>query len=117
MRPYTSLAQKSNVCVEAFKTEDIYVPPSRGTNAGDHLEPISTRDATKRTTEILYVDYKKKANLPAIAKKTGKRLSLIEQSNLLQLLTKNEELFDGTLGGFDTDLAKVDLQIGAKAYP
>ena len=49
MRPYTSLAQKSNMRVEAFQTEDVYVPPSTGTFARDHLEPSSTRDATKRT--------------------------------------------------------------------
>ena len=31
-------------------------------------------------------------------------------------LTKYEELFDGTLGDFDTDPVKFNLQLGAKPY-
>ena len=45
----------------------MYVPPSRGTFARDHLEPISSWDATKRTINIVDADYKK-ANLPEVAK-------------------------------------------------
>ena len=44
-------------------------------------------------------------------------MCLLEQSKLLQLLTKYEELFDGTLEDFDTDPVKFNLQLGAKAYP
>ena len=49
VRPYTSLAQKSNICVEAFQTGNMYVPSSTGTFARNHSEVIIIRDATKRT--------------------------------------------------------------------
>ena len=47
------------------------VPPSIGTFARDHLEPIITRDATNRTVEILDADYEKE-NLPETVKDTCK---------------------------------------------
>ena len=40
----------------------------------------------------------------------------MEQSRLLQLLTKYEELFDGTLGDFNTDPVKFNLRLAAKPY-
>ena len=40
----------------------------------------------------------------------------VEQSTIFKLLTKYEELFDCTLGYFDTDLVKFNLHLGAKAY-
>ena len=49
MRPYKSFAQKSDIRVEAFQTDDMYVPLSTGTFARNHPEPNSIRDATKRT--------------------------------------------------------------------
>ena len=49
MRPYTSIAQNSSMRVEAFQTDDVYVPPSTGTFARNLLEPFSMRDATTRT--------------------------------------------------------------------
>ena len=53
MRPYTSIARKSNMRVKAFQTDDTYRPLSTGTFARNHPEPISTWDATKCTIEIL----------------------------------------------------------------
>jgi hypothetical protein len=41
-RPYTHLAQKTNMRIEVFQTGSMYVPPSSSTFARDHLEPIST---------------------------------------------------------------------------
>ena len=41
------------MCVEAFQQDDMYVPPITGTFARNHPEPISTKEATKRTIEIL----------------------------------------------------------------
>ena len=49
MRPYKSLAQKSNMRVKAFQTDNMYVTPCAGTFARNHPEPISTREATKCT--------------------------------------------------------------------
>ena len=45
-RPYTNIAQKSNMCVKAFQTNTIYGPPSTGMFTRNHPEPISTRNAT-----------------------------------------------------------------------
>ena len=61
---------------EAFQMNDMYVPPNTGTFARNHLEPISTREATQRTIEILDADYKK-GNLPDIVKKHVWTLILI----------------------------------------
>ena len=71
-------------------------PPSTGTFAKNHPEPISTKEATKRTIEILDANYEK-ANLPEVVKDTCGHLSPIEQSKLLLLLTKYENFFDGTI--------------------
>ena len=108
MRPYESLASKQNMRVKTFQTEDIHVPPSTGIFARDHVEPISTRDATKCTIETVDTDYKK-ANLPEIVKDTCKQISSMEQSEFLRLSTKYEELFGGTLGDLDTGPVKFDL--------
>ena len=35
---------------------------------------------------------------------------------MLALLEKNDELCDGTLGDFQTDPVRFDLQVGAKLY-
>ncbi len=61
------------------------------------MEPQSTQNATKRVTQIL--DAKnQKADLQSIVKDNCKHLSANQQKKLLQLLTKYEPLFDGTLG-------------------
>ena len=57
MRPYKSVARKSNMRVKASQTDDTYVLPSTGTFARIHPEPISPRDATKRTIERLDANY------------------------------------------------------------
>ena len=56
----------------------------------------------------------KKSNLPEVVKDTYGHLSPIDQSKLLLLLTKCEELFNGTLGDSNTDPVKFNLQLGAK---
>jgi hypothetical protein len=65
------------------------------------MEPQSTQDATKRVTRILDAKYQK-ADLQAIVKDKCKHLSANQQKKLLQLLTKYESLFDGTLGDWKT---------------
>ena len=71
VRPLSSLGVKFNMCIKALQTDNMCVPPGTCTSttrfARDHLEPISTREATKRMIEILDTDYKK-ANLPKIVK-------------------------------------------------
>ena len=81
----------------------------------DHLEPDSTRDSTKRTVEILDASYEN-ANLAEFLDKTCGHLSSIQRNSMLKLLTKYEELFDGTLGDFDTDPVSLELKKDASAY-
>ena len=81
----------------------------------EELEPISTREETKRTIEILDANYKK-ADLPAILKENCSHLNKSQKHKFLRLLLDYEELFDGTLGDFQTDPVKFNLQLGAKAY-
>jgi hypothetical protein len=60
------------------------------------MEPKSTQDATKPATCIL--DAKcNKADLQSIVKDYCKHLSANQQKKLLQLVMKNELLFDSTL--------------------
>jgi hypothetical protein len=61
------------------------------------MEPQSTQDATKRVTLILDTNYQK-ADLQSIVTDKCKHLCAAQQKKLLQLLTKYESLFDGTLG-------------------
>ncbi len=65
------------------------------------MEPQSTQDATKCVTRILDAKYKK-ADLQSIVRDDCKHLSADQQKKLLQLLTKYELLFDGTLGDWKT---------------
>ncbi len=65
------------------------------------MEPQSTQDAFKHVTRIL--DAKcQKADLQSIVKDKCKHLSADQQKKLLQLLTKYELLFGGTLGDWKT---------------
>ncbi len=61
------------------------------------MEPQSTQDTTKHVTRILDAKYHK-ADLQSIVRDKCKHLSTDQQKKLLQLLTKYELLFDGTLG-------------------
>ena len=61
------------------------------------MEPQSTQDATKHVMRILDANYQK-ADLHSIVTDKCKHLSADQQKKLLQLLTKYESLFDGTLG-------------------
>jgi hypothetical protein len=65
------------------------------------MEPQSTQEVTKRVTRILDAKYQK-ADLQSIVKDKCKHLSTNQQKKSLQLLTKYELLFDGTLGDWKT---------------
>ena len=78
-------------------------------------DPVSVREETDRTMRILDATYEK-SDLPTAIQKNCAHLSSIQQANLLKLLQKYGELFDGTLRDFQTDPVGFDLNLGAKAY-
>ena len=79
------------------------------------MEPQSTQDATKRVTWILDAKYQK-ADLQSIVRDNCKHLSTNQQKKLLQLLTKYELLFDGTLGDWKTKPVSFQLKEGVSPY-
>ena len=64
-------------------------------------EPKSTLEATQQVVKILDAKYEK-ADLNAVEADNCKHLSDPDQEMLLKLLTTFEDLFDGTLGDWDT---------------
>jgi Na+-transporting NADH:ubiquinone oxidoreductase subunit NqrA len=79
------------------------------------MELQSTQDATKRVTWILDAKYQK-ADFQSIVRDNFKHLSADQQKKLLQLLTKYELLFDGTLGDWMTKLVSFQLKEGVSPY-
>ncbi len=57
-----------------------------------------------------------KADLNAVVTEHCTHLSIPDQEKLLKLLTKFEDLFDGTLGDWDAELVSLKLKEGAKPY-
>ena len=57
-----------------------------------------------------------KADLNAVLADNCKHLSVPDHEKLLKLLTKFEDLFDGTLGDWDTEPVSLKLKEGAKPY-
>jgi hypothetical protein len=78
------------------------------------MELQSTQDATKRVTQILDATYQI-AGLQSIVNGKCKHLSAVQQKKLLQLLTKYELLFDGTLGDWKTK--PVSFQLKEEYHP
>jgi hypothetical protein len=79
------------------------------------MEPQSTKDATKRVTQILDAKYQK-ADLQSIARDDCKHLSTNQQKMLLQLLKQYESLFDGNLGDWKTKPVSFQLKEGVSPY-
>jgi hypothetical protein len=79
------------------------------------MEPESTQDAIKHVTRILDAKYQK-ADLQSIVRDNCKHLSADKQKMLLQLLTKYESLFDGTLGDWKTKPVSSQLKEGVSLY-
>jgi hypothetical protein len=79
------------------------------------MEPQSTQEATKHVTWILVAKYQK-ADLQSIIRDNCKHLSADQQKKLLQLLTKYESLFDGTLGDSKTKPVSFQLKEGVSPY-
>mgnify|MGYP000250226421 FL=1 len=85
------------------------------------VEPPVTDSATKRTIKILDAKYEK-ADLPAVVEENCKHLTSAERTQLLQLLQRFEQLFDGTLGDWKTSPVRLELRKGVwpfhgRAYP
>ena len=78
-------------------------------------EPKITLEATKRAVQILDAKYEK-ADLQSVVDDNCSHLSLQDQNKLLDLLTEFEDLFDGTLGDWDTKPVSFELKEGAKPY-
>ena len=72
-------------------------------------------DATDRVEGILDATYEK-ADLPNVINENCSHLSSENKAKLLRLLQKIEELFDGTLGDFQTDPVSFSLKDGAQPY-
>jgi len=78
-------------------------------------EPKSTELATRRIVEILDAKYEK-ANLPELVENECSHLNPVEKLQLLELLTEFEDLFDGTLGDWDTEPVSFQLKEGTTPY-
>ncbi len=79
------------------------------------MELQSTRDATKRATQILDAKYSK-ADLQSVARDNCKHVSANQQKKLLQLLKKYESLFDDTLGDWKTKPVSFQLKECVSLY-
>ena len=78
-------------------------------------EPKSTLEAMQWVVKILGAKYDK-ADLNAVIADNCKHLSVPDQEKLMKPLTKFEDLFDGTLGDWDTEHVSLKLKEGAKLY-
>ena len=73
------------------------------------------RDATDRVEGILDATYEK-ADLPNVINENCSHLSSENKAKLLHLLQKFEELFDGSLGDFQTNPVTYSIKDGTKPY-
>eukprot|EP00804_Cyclotella_cryptica_P028581 CCRYP_015837-RA/>CCRYP_015837-RA protein AED:0.30 eAED:0.30 QI:0/-1/0/1/-1/1/1/0/76 len=73
------------------------------------------QEATQRVVHILGTKYEK-ADLQSDVSTNCTHLSLQDKNKLLELLTEYDELFDGTLGDWNTDPVSLELKEGAKPY-
>ena len=65
--------------------------------------------STQRLRVILYAEYKK-ADLYMVMENQCQHLTMAQCNELLKLLQKVEELFDGTLGTWKVDLVDLELK-------
>ena len=78
-------------------------------------EPELVQESTDRANRILDANYEK-ANLASIVKEQCSHLTKEEKNALLRLLLSYEDLFDGTLGDWQTEPIKFQLKPGATPY-
>lgn len=99
-----------------MRPQDSFMDPKTlRTQFKEFLEPISMREATNRAVKILDSKYEK-ANLEEVVHKSCTHLTSYQQSKLISLLREFEELFDGTLGDFQTAPVSLELLPDAKPY-
>ncbi len=79
------------------------------------VEPTVMIEATNCAVEILDAKYKK-ANLALTIAQICTHLSASEQEQLLTLLLEYEELFNGTLGDWQTEPVSFKLKPGIMSY-
>jgi len=72
-------------------------------------EPIATQEATERIVRILNSKYKK-ADLDQEVAAGAEELDKPQQQKLLSLLKDFEDLFDGTLGNWNTEPIDIELK-------
>ena len=77
-------------------------------------EPDSAREATEILVKILDITYAK-ADLKQVAYNEI-HMDAEERTQLLRLLQYFEDLFDGTLGYWDTEPVDLELKPGSKAF-
>jgi hypothetical protein len=78
-------------------------------------EPDSTRELTDRAIKILDAKYEK-ADLPEIVNTQCQHLDTHQRQELLTLLPEFEDLFNGTLGIWETKPVHLELKEGATPY-
>ena len=76
-------------------------------------EPKTVRQATARVTKILDAHYER-ANLVDVVEKHCCHLSKERRGKILRVLKQYEDLFDGTLGDFQTEPVHLELKEGTK---
>ena len=75
----------------------------------------SMHEATKWVVHILDTKYEK-TDLQSVVSANCSYLSFQDQNKLLELLTEYEELFDRTLGDWNTQPVSFELKEGTKSY-
>jgi hypothetical protein len=78
------------------------------------VEPKATKEATERIVKILDSNYEA-ANLHDVAA-NAHSLNAQQKNQLLSLLEDFEDIFDGTLGHWQTKPVEIELKPGAKPY-
>ena len=78
------------------------------------VEPAATQEATQRVIKILDSNYEK-ADLEEVVD-NAHQLNDEEKGQLLALLKDFEDIFDGTLGHWDTEPIDIELRPDAKPY-
>ena len=77
-------------------------------------EPASTQEDTERMVQILYSTYRK-AHIKQVANNTT-QMNAEERILLLSIIEDFENLFDGTLGHWDTEPVNLELKTAYKPF-
>ena len=77
-------------------------------------EPVSTREATDRMVKILDINYEN-ADLEQVAA-NATHLNAEDRTQQLCLIKYFEDLFDGTIGLWDTDTIDPELKTDSKPF-